>query len=136
VLTNRSIPPVTVIPTLSYLDVTDAARWLCDAFGFTVRLRIGDHRVQLDAGDGAVVATDGLCEGGMAAKDHTIMIRVEDVDAHFEHARRQGAEIIRELETYIFGERQYTAADPAGHLWTFTQSVQDVDPESWGGVAG
>jgi len=53
-LSNRSIPRATVIPVLAYPDVTKAAAWLCDAFGFNVRLRIGNHRVQLNVGDGAV----------------------------------------------------------------------------------
>ena len=34
---------------------------------------------------------------------------------------------------YSYGERQYSVLDPAGHLWTFTQSVADVTPETWGG---
>jgi uncharacterized glyoxalase superfamily protein PhnB len=49
-LSNRSAPPCTVIPVLSYPDVNAAADWLCNAFGFTVRLRIGNHRIQLWAG--------------------------------------------------------------------------------------
>ena len=44
--TNRSMPPGTVIPELAYADVVAAARWLCDAFGFRERLRIGTHRIQ------------------------------------------------------------------------------------------
>ena len=47
-LSNRSIPSATVIPVLAYPDVNQAAAWLCDAFGFSVRLRIGNHRVQLN----------------------------------------------------------------------------------------
>lgn len=47
-LSNRSIPRATVLPVLSYADVKQAAEWLCRAFGFTVRLRIGSHRVQLN----------------------------------------------------------------------------------------
>lgn len=54
-LSNRSIPRATVIPVLAYADVNRAAAWLCDAFGFSVRLRIGNHRVQLNVGDGAVI---------------------------------------------------------------------------------
>ncbi len=55
---NRSIPSATVIPVLAYPDVNQAAAWLCDAFGFSVRLRIGDHRVQLNVGDGAVIVRE------------------------------------------------------------------------------
>ena len=51
-LSNRSIANATVIPVLAYPDVHEAADWLCKAFGFKVRLRIADHRVQLSVGEG------------------------------------------------------------------------------------
>jgi hypothetical protein len=53
-LANRSIPRCTVIPELGDPDVGEAIGWLCDAFGFTLRLRIANHRAQLNVGDGAV----------------------------------------------------------------------------------
>ena len=57
-LANRSIAGATVIPVLAYEDVHQAAAWLCEAFGFRVRVRIGDHRVQLKAGEGAVTVRE------------------------------------------------------------------------------
>jgi hypothetical protein len=45
-ITNRSMPPGTIIPELAYPDVREAARLLCRAFGFRERLRIANHRVQ------------------------------------------------------------------------------------------
>ncbi len=35
---------------------------------------------------------------------------------------------------FPYGERQYTAEDPAGHQWTFSQTLADVAPEEWGGI--
>ena len=58
VITNRSMAPGPVIPELAYADVPQAARWLCDAFGFTERLRIGSHRIQLHVGAGAIVVVE------------------------------------------------------------------------------
>ncbi|HEY1737339.1 MAG TPA: VOC family protein, partial [Acidimicrobiia bacterium] len=52
---------------------------------------------------------------------------------HCTHARAHGARIVAEPETFPYGERQYTAADPAGHQWTFSATVADVHPDSWGG---
>ena len=127
-LSNRSIPDASVMPVLGYPDVSEAADWLCRAFGFTPRLRIGTHRVQLVYGSGALVVTEGTVGEGAS-----VMVRVADADAHCEQARAAGALIVREPETQVYGERQYTAADPQGRLWTFTQSVADVDPASWGG---
>jgi uncharacterized glyoxalase superfamily protein PhnB len=46
-LSNQSAPPCTLIPVLYYPDLDAAAEWLCNAFGFTVHLRIGNHRIQL-----------------------------------------------------------------------------------------
>jgi len=37
---------------------------------------------------------------------------------------------------YPYGERQYTAEDLAGHVWTFSLSINDVAPEEWGGRTG
>ena len=62
------------------------------------------------------------------------MIRIEDAEAHCVHARSAGATILSEPTNYPYGERQYTAVDPDGHRWTFSQTLADVDPTTWGGV--
>ena len=56
---NRSVPPCVVIPVLIYPDPGAAADWLSKAFGFTVRLRIANHRVQMKAGDGCFTIAEG-----------------------------------------------------------------------------
>jgi uncharacterized glyoxalase superfamily protein PhnB len=42
--------------------------------------------------------------------------------------------IVNPPADYPYGERQYTAEDPGGHHWTFSESIADVDPASWGGT--
>jgi uncharacterized glyoxalase superfamily protein PhnB len=133
-LTNRSIPRCTVIPELAYPDVTEAAEWLCKAFGFTVRLRIANHRIQLNVGDGAMVVTERRDDGSQAVRGHAVMVRVEDADAHHARAKEHGAQIVHPPTDYPYGERQYSAVDPGGHRWNFTQSIADVDPTEWGGT--
>ena len=136
-LSNRSIPRSTVIPVLAYPDVNRAAAWLCDAFGFSVRLRIGNHRVQLNVGDGAVIVRE-MRENETNAPlgaGHSVTVRVEDADAHCRRARAHGARITQDPVTHPYGERQYNAEDLAGHSWTFSQSVADADPRDWGGTA-
>jgi uncharacterized glyoxalase superfamily protein PhnB len=144
-MVNRSMPPGAIIPELAYSDVDTAAAWLCETFGFKKRLRIGNHRSQLVFGEASVIVV--AHSGGRAAHasdvtalkplqgevTHSVMVRVADVDRHYEHARRCGARILNPPEIYPFGERQYTAEDLGGHRWTFTQSVADVAPEEWGG---
>ena len=136
-LQNRSIPASTVIPELAYPDIGEAIAWLCPAFGFTLRLQIGSHRAQLNVGDGAVVLTEWRREGHRDAElAHSVMVRVNDVDGHYERARQHGARILRPPADYPYGERQYSAEDLAGHRWTFSQSIADVAPEDWGGTPG
>ena len=135
-LSNRSMPRCTVIPELAYADVGEAIDWLCDVFGFTVRLRIANHRAQLNVGDGAVVLTTLGTSKLPVELAHAVMVRVEDVDRHHEHARARGARILRPPADYPYGERQYTVADAGGHGWTFSQSIADINPEDWGGKPG
>jgi uncharacterized glyoxalase superfamily protein PhnB len=120
---------------LAYPDVNRAADWLCDAFGFSVRLRVGTHRVQLNVGDGAVIVREMRANEIAAGVGYSVLVRVEDADAHCDRARNHGARITCGPETHPYGERQYNADDFAGHSWTFSQSVDDVHPQDWGGSA-
>jgi len=140
-LSNRSIPRSTVIPELAFPNIGEAIDWLCDAFGFTLRSRIMNHRAQLNVGDGAVVLTElPVREGQDSPADvdraHSVMVRVEDAHRHHELAKQRGARILRPPADYPYGERQYTVQDLAGHRWTFSQSIADAAPEDWGGTSG
>lgn len=128
---NRSMPTAVVIPELAYPDVREAVAWLGRVFGFSERLQIGSHRAQLVFGDGAVIVTAASAES--VAFSHAVMVRVADVDSHYEHARQQGAQIGQPPTDYPYGERQYTAVDLHGRRWTFSQTIADVDPATWGG---
>ena len=131
---NRSVPTASVIPVLAYPDVVSAADWLCRAFGSRVRLRIASHRVQLVLGDGAVILTDAGGHGQGLGVGHSILVRVEDADLHHRRAVAAGATILDAPTDHPYGERQYSAEDPAGHRWTFSESIADFDPVSWGGT--
>ena len=134
---NRSIPSATVVPVLVYPDVRAAVTWLETAFGFQERVRIGEnHRAQLSFGDGAVIVGDvrGKRRPPRPGEStHSVLVRVDDARAHCEHARAHGARIVMEPTDYEYGERQYHAEDPAGHQWTFSETLADIAPEEWGG---
>jgi uncharacterized glyoxalase superfamily protein PhnB len=130
-LSNRSMPRSTVLPELAYPDIGEAITRLCGAFGFTLRIRIADHRAQLNVGDGAVILIETDRHVSMRT---AVMVRVEDVNSHYERARRSGMRIVREPTDYPYGERQYNVDDFAGHHWCFSQSIADVDPREWGGT--
>ena len=130
---NRSIPKCRVIPVLEYADVEVASVWLCEAFGFTLRVSMGSHRAQLNvADDGAIILAERTA-GGKKFPAHSVLVRVEDADAHAAHAIKKGAKIVRPAMDFPYGERQYMVEDFAGNRWTFSQTIADVAPESWGG---
>jgi uncharacterized glyoxalase superfamily protein PhnB len=131
-LSNRSIPTAHVIPELPYADPGAAADWLCKAFGFSIRLRIANHRIQMTAGDGAMIITElrGR-DPEMFKQTQCVLVRVENADAHCAHAQASGARILDPPQDFPYGERQYAAQDFAGRRWRFTQTLADVAPEEW-----
>ncbi|MDX6647890.1 MAG: hypothetical protein QOK40_3617 [Miltoncostaeaceae bacterium] len=136
---NRSIPSATVIPVLIYPDVREAVAWLSAAFGFVERVQIGaNHRSQMSVGDGGALIIGDVRHDRVPPRSgestHSVMVRIEDVNGHCARARAHGATILMEPTDFEYGERQYTAADPAGHQWTFSETLRDVHPDSWGGT--
>jgi uncharacterized glyoxalase superfamily protein PhnB len=139
-IVNRSAPTATVVPVLVYEDVAKAIGWLGEAFGFPERLRAArpDGRVmhaQLSIGEGAVMLG---AQGGdfrpprSGEVNQYVVVHVDDVDRHFEQAKRFGARIVQPPADMPFGERVYSAEDLGGHRWTFSQSIADVSLEHWG----
>jgi uncharacterized glyoxalase superfamily protein PhnB len=139
---NRSAVPCAVTPVVAYPDVAAAVAWLEAALGFRVRLRVGSHRVQLWFGSGCVIAAEAGADDEWATKSSTLLrVAHEDegdgnnLDALCERAVAHGARLLYGPETHPYGERQATLQDFAGHLWTLTQTIEDVDPAAWGGTA-
>ena len=130
---NRSMPPSVVIPVLAYPDVREAVEWLCRCFGFRERLRIGEHRSQLAIGEGEAEGAV-VVAGGDGAAPASVMVRVADLRTHHRNAAACGARILGQPADFPYGELQYTAEDLAGHRWTFSQTLADVDPATWGGT--
>jgi len=139
VVVNQSAPAATVVPILIYADVAKAIEWLRDAFGFTERLRVDRNGVvfhaQLVVGDGAIMMGRQGAEYRPPRPGEVqqyVHVTVDDVDAHYDRAKGSGARIVEAPHDTPFGERQYTAEDPEGHRWSFSQHVADVPPEKWG----
>ncbi len=128
---NRSVPPCAVIPVLRYPDPSFAAEWLERAFGFTVRLRIANHRIQMRAGEGCFTIAEGNVIPNQCCG---VQVRIEGAREHCERARLAGAKILTEPVDHNYGERQYNVEDFYGHRWDFTETLADIEPESWGGT--
>jgi uncharacterized glyoxalase superfamily protein PhnB len=129
------MPACTFVPEFAYEDIGVAIDFLRAAFGFEVRWRAGDHRAQLAFADGAVAVAEASSSRVLRGPQ-SIIVRVADVDAHCRWARGAGAAVLAEPQDFHYGERQYTAEDPGGHHWTFSQTIADLTPEQWGGTSG
>ena len=128
-----------------YEDAPAAIDWLCRAFGFEVRVKIEGEdgsieHSELTYGEGLImVGHAGLAhkppfrksprslEG---ANTQSVMVFVDDVDAHCAQAREAGAKIISEPTTTDYGEewwtdRGYECEDLEGHHWWFVQRLRD-----------
>jgi uncharacterized glyoxalase superfamily protein PhnB len=130
-----------------YRDAAKMIDWLCDAFGFEVRLKIeGDNgrieHSELTYGDGLIMVGEerigAASRWGVdmksplsvaGANTQGLMVYVDDADAHCAHARAVGARIVDEPTVHDYGEdywsdRSYGAVDPEGHMWWFTQRLR------------
>ena len=134
-----------ISPALYYDDAAQAIDWLCNAFGFEVRLKIeGDggriEHSELVFGDGVIMVGEAdkvdkfphrrspSRVGG--ANTQNLMVYVDDVEAHCRQARAAGATIHAEPKTTDYGDdfwvdRGYECEDVGGHHWWFYQRLRD-----------
>jgi len=131
---------------LYYREAAKMIDWLCEAFGFDLRLKVEGEggtieHSELSYGDGLIMVgqerlgenarfgtamLSPLTAGGVT---QSLMIYVDDVDAHCARARAAGARIVAEPELHDYGDdywadRSYGALDPEGHLWWVSQRIR------------
>jgi uncharacterized glyoxalase superfamily protein PhnB len=110
---------------LYYEDPVEAARWLQRVFQLGSWSGVPDREaldwIELHHGNVSVIL---FRLEGQPSQDgpvtHMPWAYVDDVDAHFAHAKEAGATIVSEIEQHGF--RAYTAEDLGGHRWTFAQA--------------
>ncbi|MDE2047117.1 MAG: VOC family protein [Betaproteobacteria bacterium] len=128
--------------SLHYRSAARMIDWLCQAFGFQLRLKVeGENgrieHSELDYGEGLIMVGEEKPKFGVAmispltagGVTQSLMVFVDDVDAHCVHARAHGARIVSEPTVHDYGEdywadRSYGALDPENHLWWFTQRLR------------
>jgi uncharacterized glyoxalase superfamily protein PhnB len=131
---------------LSYEDGAAAIDWLVQAFGFEERERWADDdgtivHAELDAGGSTIMLATPTPDylspkrirelSAEARKMYEVpyvidgvLVEVDDVEAHFAHAREAGATILSEPEDVPeAGVRHYRVEDPEGHRWMFSQDL-------------
>lgn len=126
-----------------YQDPVKAIEWLCRAFGFEVRLKVeGDDgsivHSELTLGEGVVMVAGRKADFPYrhspreldGANTQSMMVYIDDVEAHCRRARSTGARIVAEPTTTDYGEdywcdRGYEVEDLEGHHWWFYQRLRD-----------
>ena len=129
-------------------DPREAIAWYGRAFGFEVVIVVDapDGSVahsELRYGEAIVMVSQNSADRetrfGVAgrsprslagAKTQSLMLYVDDADAHCDRARAAGARVTYEPTTSDHGadywsDRSYGCVDPDGHLWWFCQRLRN-----------
>ena len=130
-----------VVPMLAYADGAAAMDWLADVFGFRERLRmmegnrLSQGEMETDFGRVLLASGPDSYEGPRRHSEHCdsarnwlsvpwvvdgVLVYVEDLEAHYDRARRRGAQVVTAPESDWPGLR-YRAEDLEGHRWMFMQ---------------
>ena len=128
-----------IFPRLAYADEAAALEYLVRVFQLVeireARTDFGDHFLAWlrIGGDGVVMVGRANADVHRIHSPHDLggttiqlMVRVNNVDEHYAHARREGADITMELNDAFYGERRYEATDLEGHRWHFAEPLEDV----------
>ena len=124
----EDLPPV--VPLLVYRDIERAHEFLVRAFGFEPGLIERTESGEIVHGevhaDSQVIWLHQVIEDdGWVSQESTpvttgeLVVRVDDVDAHCEHARAEGAEIEYGPQDQPYGVREYGARDLERRRWAF-----------------
>lgn len=122
---------MSITPYLLYEDVGGALKFLSKAFGFRKYGQIMSgpdgklNHAAMKLGDDLIMMG---CPGPkyknpkrLGHATQSLYVNVDNVDKHFERARKAGATILQEPEDMLYGHRRYGAEDPEGHQWYFAQ---------------
>lgn len=130
---------------IAYEDAASAIDWLTRAFGLTedpgarytdsdgvvghAELMYGDETIMLSTPNPEYRNPKHhrkTCSEAAAWLDNPwvidgVLIQIDDLDAHYQQAIDEGAEIIRPLDDSGMGFRVYSAEDLEGHRWMFVE---------------
>ena len=137
----------TFVPAVFYKDPMAAIRWLERVFGFEVSSLVTDAEGNLAHSEltfrGGALNVGGEWEGAIVGparmrspatvegiNTQFVRIHLEDgLEAHYEHAKAQGAQITDQPQDQFYGSRTYRVLDLEGHIWNFSQDVRVVSAE-------
>ena len=124
-----------IIPGLLYHNAPEMIEWLCQAFGFEIKLIIGGenktiNHAHLIIGNSGIMISSAekyaqhtFCKtpnevGGIGTVE--LIVYIKEVDKHYENAKLHKAEIIMDIEDKPYGGRGYCCKDKEGHVWVFS----------------
>ncbi|GIE77508.1 similarity with Glyoxalase/Bleomycin resistance protein [Actinoplanes philippinensis] len=127
-MTDSTIPPPQVWPTLRATDARALIRFLSEAFGFVPTAVHGDgdviHHAELrwPLGGGIMLGSVRDAPGdpwNLKPGTFGAYVVADDIEALHARAAAAGAEIIREPAMTDYGSHDFAARDPEGNLWSF-----------------
>lgn len=128
-----------------YKDAAKAIDWLCKAYGFEVKLKVDGadgivEHSELTFGEALIMVGDERRQQKLGrplvsplsvqgSNTQSVMIYVDDAEAHCERARKAGGSITFEPKVTDYGEgywadKSYQCVDPEGHCWWFSERVR------------
>jgi PhnB protein len=132
----------TFTPYLNIKGAADAIEFYKRACGAKEvgRINMPDGRVahaEIEIGDSKIMLAeeieqwDNVSPQTLGGSPVTLCLYVEDVDAVFAKALREGAQVIGEMEVkdQFYGDRTGSLTDPFGHKWTIMTHIKDVSFE-------
>ncbi len=121
-----------VVPYLLYEDAGAAMDWLIRVFGFVERVRdrhsdgtVRHGELALDNGGVIMLGSPGSGFRGPARLGEVtqlLCITITDIAAHRQRAQAAGADV-SEISIRANRARSYTADDPEGHRWYFSEPL-------------
>jgi uncharacterized glyoxalase superfamily protein PhnB len=124
-----------ITPYLYYEDLDAALKWLAKAFGFKpygTRMKGPDGKTShaaMKLGEGIVMMgrpPDRSYKNPkrLGQATQSLYVGIENVERHFERARKAGASVLEEPQDTEYGHRRYGVCDPEGHEWYFAQELK------------
>ena len=131
-----------ITPYISVKDAQKAIEFYKKAFGAKEvgRIVMPDGTIghaELEIGDSKILIANESPQWGNVSPESLggspvcLCLYVDDVDAVFANAIKEGAKVQGEMEVtnQFYGDRAGSLIDPFGHIWTIMTHIEDVSFE-------
>ncbi|WP_321435767.1 VOC family protein [uncultured Bacteroides sp.] len=132
----------TLTPYLNIKGAVEAIEFYKKAFGAKeiTRLTMPDGSIahaEIEIGDSKIMLAEenpqwgNLSPMALGGSPVTLCLYVEDVDAVFAQALKEGAKVLAgmEVKDQFYGDRAGSLTDPFGHKWSVMTHIEDVSTE-------